>query len=50
MRIHLIAIGGTGMGALAGYLKTIGHDVTGSDGPLYPPMSDTLRQWGLRAN
>ncbi len=48
MHIHLIAIGGTGMGALAGYLKSLGHEVTGSDGPLYPPMSDYLRQWGLR--
>ncbi len=47
MHIHLIAIGGTGMGALAGYLKSLGHTVTGSDGPLYPPMSDYLKAWGL---
>jgi UDP-N-acetylmuramate: L-alanyl-gamma-D-glutamyl-meso-diaminopimelate ligase len=48
MHIHFIAIGGTGMGALAGYLKAQGHEITGSDGPLYPPMSDYLRQWGLQ--
>jgi len=37
--IHFVAIGGTGMGALAGLLKSQGFRVTGSDGPLYPPMS-----------
>ena len=30
------------MGALAGLLKAKGHDVRGSDKPLYPPMSDQL--------
>lgn len=30
------------MGALAGLLKAAGHDVRGSDGPLYPPMSTQL--------
>jgi UDP-N-acetylmuramate: L-alanyl-gamma-D-glutamyl-meso-diaminopimelate ligase len=42
MKIHFIGIGGTGMGALAGLLKAAGHDVRGSDGPLYPPMSTQL--------
>ncbi len=36
------------MGALAGYLRAAGHTVTGSDGPLYPPMSDMLQRWGLK--
>lgn len=40
--VHFVAIGGTGMGALAGLLKDQGWKVTGSDGPLYPPMSDFL--------
>ena len=44
MKIHLIGIGGTGMGALAGLLKEAGHQVRGSDGPLYPPMSTLLSQ------
>ena len=44
MKIHLIAIGGTGMGALAGLLRQAGHEVRGSDGPLYPPMSTLLDQ------
>ena len=30
------------MGALAGLLVAAGHDVRGSDGPIYPPMSDQL--------
>lgn len=40
--VHFIAIGGTGMGALAALLKDSGFRVTGSDGPLYPPMSTFL--------
>lgn len=30
------------MGALAGLLQASGHEVRGSDGPIYPPMSDQL--------
>lgn len=40
--IHFVAIGGTGMGALAGLFKSLGAKVTGSDGPIYPPMSTFL--------
>jgi len=47
LKVHLIGIGGTGMGALAGLLKQAGHDVRGSDGPLYPPMSTQLAQAGV---
>ena len=43
MKYHLIGIGGTGMGALAGLLKACGHDVRGSDSSVYPPMSDQLQ-------
>ena len=32
------------MGALAILLKQAGHDVRGSDGPLYPPMSTQLER------
>jgi UDP-N-acetylmuramate: L-alanyl-gamma-D-glutamyl-meso-diaminopimelate ligase len=42
VKIHFIGIGGTGMGALAGLLEAAGHEVRGSDGPLYPPMSTQL--------
>jgi len=38
-RIHLIAICGVAMSALAGMLKQRGFDVSGSDENDYPPMS-----------
>ncbi|MBE9580899.1 MAG: UDP-N-acetylmuramate:L-alanyl-gamma-D-glutamyl-meso-diaminopimelate ligase [Proteobacteria bacterium] len=45
--IHLIAICGTGMGALAGMLKEAGFKVTGSDHHVYPPMSVFLSDLGI---
>jgi UDP-N-acetylmuramate: L-alanyl-gamma-D-glutamyl-meso-diaminopimelate ligase len=45
--IHLIAVCGSGMAALAALLKDLGHQVTGSDQNVYPPMSDFLRQKGI---
>lgn len=45
--VHLVAIAGTGMGALAGLLHARGIRVTGSDRALYPPMSDALARWGI---
>ncbi len=45
--VHFIAIGGTGMGSLAGLLKARGWTVTGSDTGLYPPMSTALEGWGI---
>jgi UDP-N-acetylmuramate: L-alanyl-gamma-D-glutamyl-meso-diaminopimelate ligase len=48
--IHLIAICGTGMGALASMLKDIGFEVTGSDQKIYPPMSDFLLHKGIKIN
>ena len=47
-RIHLIAVCGTGMGALACMLKNIGFEITGSDHKIYPPMSDFLAEQGVR--
>jgi UDP-N-acetylmuramate: L-alanyl-gamma-D-glutamyl-meso-diaminopimelate ligase len=44
---HLIGIGGTAMGSLAGLLRAAGHHVTGSDENVYPPMSDQLRELGI---
>ena len=46
-RIHLVGVAGTGMGAFAGMLKASGHEVTGSDQNVYPPMSDMLRAWAI---
>ena len=45
--VHLIAICGTGMGALAGMLKDKGYKVTGSDQKVYPPMSEFLAGKGI---
>ena len=47
MKVHLVAICGTGMGSLAGLLKEAGHEVTGSDRAFYPPMSERLQAWGI---
>ncbi len=44
LHIHLVAICGTGMGALAVMLKSLGHRVTGSDENVYPPMSTVLSE------
>ena len=46
-RVHLVGVGGTGMGSFAGMLKAAGYEVTGSDENVYPPMSDQLAQWGI---
>ncbi|MCJ8502865.1 UDP-N-acetylmuramate:L-alanyl-gamma-D-glutamyl-meso-diaminopimelate ligase [Desulfatitalea alkaliphila] len=45
--VHLIAVCGTAMGALACMLKAMGYAVTGSDQHVYPPMSDFLRLRGI---
>lgn len=47
MRIHMMAVGGTGMGSLAGLLKAQGHEVTGCDKALYPPMSEAVARYGV---
>jgi UDP-N-acetylmuramate: L-alanyl-gamma-D-glutamyl-meso-diaminopimelate ligase len=41
-RIHLIGICGTGMASLAAMLKDSGHEISGSDEGVYPPMSGFL--------
>lgn len=46
-RIHLTAVCGTAMGALAAMLKEMGYAVTGSDQNVYPPMSHFLLQKGI---
>ncbi len=47
MRVHLMGICGTAMASLAGLLKSLGHDVTGSDQNVYPPMSTQLKELGI---
>ena len=38
------------MGNLAAMLKQSGHNITGSDNVLYPPMSTQLDKWGIRVS
>ncbi|MFN8602919.1 MAG: Mur ligase domain-containing protein [Candidatus Binatia bacterium] len=45
--IHMTAIGGVGMAALAGLLTELGHRVRGSDLEIYPPASDELARLGV---
>ncbi|OFY98283.1 MAG: hypothetical protein A2Z97_09580 [Bdellovibrionales bacterium GWB1_52_6] len=46
--VHIIGVCGTLMGAFAAYLKRSGIAVTGSDQNVYPPMSDVLKDAGVR--
>ena len=48
MRVHLIGISGTGMGALAALLREAGDDVSGSDVAYDPPIGPALRALGVR--
>jgi UDP-N-acetylmuramate: L-alanyl-gamma-D-glutamyl-meso-diaminopimelate ligase len=47
MRIHILGICGTFMGGLAALAREAGHEVTGCDANVYPPMSDQLRALGI---
>ncbi|HET9835616.1 MAG TPA: UDP-N-acetylmuramate:L-alanyl-gamma-D-glutamyl-meso-diaminopimelate ligase [Rhodanobacteraceae bacterium] len=47
MRIHILGICGTFMGGIAALARELGHEVTGSDANVYPPMSDQLRALGV---
>jgi UDP-N-acetylmuramate: L-alanyl-gamma-D-glutamyl-meso-diaminopimelate ligase len=47
VKIHLSAICGTAMASLAGLLREEGHEVTGSDQDVYPPMSTQLEALGI---
>ncbi|MCM2328458.1 MAG: Mur ligase domain-containing protein, partial [Lysobacter sp.] len=47
MRLHILGICGTFMGGLAKIAREAGHEVTGCDAQVYPPMSDQLRSLGI---
>jgi UDP-N-acetylmuramate: L-alanyl-gamma-D-glutamyl-meso-diaminopimelate ligase len=48
MRVHILGICGTFMGGIAAIAKSAGHQVSGSDQNVYPPMSTQLRKLGIR--
>jgi UDP-N-acetylmuramate: L-alanyl-gamma-D-glutamyl-meso-diaminopimelate ligase len=48
MRIHILGICGTFMAGIAQIAQQSGHEVTGSDLNVYPPMSTLLESQGIR--
>ena len=48
MKIHILGICGTFMGGIAVLAKQAGHDVSGCDANVYPPMSTQLEEQGIR--
>jgi UDP-N-acetylmuramate: L-alanyl-gamma-D-glutamyl-meso-diaminopimelate ligase len=48
MRVHILGICGTFMGGVAAIAKEAGHDVSGADQNVYPPMSTQLKALGVR--
>lgn len=47
MHVHILGICGTFMGSLALLAREAGHEVSGSDRGIYPPMSDLLAAQGI---
>ncbi|MEJ2298888.1 MAG: UDP-N-acetylmuramate:L-alanyl-gamma-D-glutamyl-meso-diaminopimelate ligase [Woeseiaceae bacterium] len=47
MHIHILGICGTFMGGVAALARAAGHEVTGCDRNVYPPMSTQLRKLGI---
>jgi len=48
MQLHILGICGTFMGGVAVLAKQAGHQVSGSDANVYPPMSTQLESQGIR--
>ena len=47
MKIHILGICGTFMGGIALLARSLGHEVSGSDANVYPPMSNQLEEQGI---
>ncbi len=47
MHIHILGICGTFMGGIAAIARSAGHQVTGCDANVYPPMSTQLQALGI---
>ena len=47
MHIHILGICGSFMGGIAALARAAGHEVTGSDANIYPPMSTQLKSLGV---
>ena len=47
MHIHILGVCGTFMGGIAAIAKSLGHQVSGCDANVYPPMSTQLESLGI---
>jgi UDP-N-acetylmuramate: L-alanyl-gamma-D-glutamyl-meso-diaminopimelate ligase len=47
LHIHILGICGTFMGGVAAIAREAGHEVTGCDTGVYPPMSEQLKSQGI---
>lgn len=47
MKLHIAGVGGTFMAGVALLARALGHQVTGSDKGIYPPMSTQLEEQGI---
>jgi len=48
VKLHILGVCGTFMGGVAQLAKAQGHEVSGSDEHVYPPMSTQLQRAGIR--
>ncbi|MCG7949406.1 MAG: Mur ligase domain-containing protein, partial [Candidatus Thiodiazotropha taylori] len=48
MHLHILGICGTFMGGIALLARALGHQVSGSDANVYPPMSTQLELAGIK--
>ncbi len=49
LKIHIIGVCGTAMAGVAVLTKELGFEVSGSDSLFFPPMSEQLKRYGIRA-
>ncbi len=47
MKLHILGICGTFMGGVALLARSLGHEVSGQDAGVYPPMSTQLQEQGI---
>lgn len=47
MKVHILGICGTFMGGVALLARSLGHEVSGQDAGVYPPMSTQLEEQGI---
>ncbi|MEJ2592869.1 MAG: UDP-N-acetylmuramate:L-alanyl-gamma-D-glutamyl-meso-diaminopimelate ligase [Candidatus Thiodiazotropha sp.] len=48
MHLHILGVCGTFMGGIALLARALGHQVSGSDANVYPPMSTQLEEAGIQ--